>query len=101
MAARSTTDIVFHWGRWNYGATMTDYTVVADADVSAEVNHGEEMEKVHETMSLMGTWMGVSDHSVSGTTFTITMENSGWADAAAVQVALRALGGNFATATVA
>jgi hypothetical protein len=29
------------------------------------------------------------------------MEGSSWADAAAVQVALRALGGNFATATVA
>ena len=100
MAAQSTTDIVFHWGTWNYGASMTDYTVVANGDVSAQVNHGEEMEKVSEAMSLLGTWMGVSAHSVGGTTLTITMENSGWADAAAVQVALRALGGNLATATV-
>jgi hypothetical protein len=45
--------------------------------------------------------MGLSAHSVGGTVFTVTMENSSWADAAAVQVALRALGGNFATATVA
>jgi hypothetical protein len=82
MATRNPANVI-EFGKWNYGATMSDFTVTADADISAEVNPGEEMEKVMETMSQHGTWMGLSAHS------------------AAVQVALRALGGNFATATVA
>ena len=99
MATRNPANEI-EFGKFNYGATITSWTITAAADVSAEVNPGEEMEKVMETMSQHGTWMGLSAHSVGGTTFTVTMENSSWADAAAVQVALRALGGNFATATV-
>jgi hypothetical protein len=100
MATRNPANVI-EFGKWNYGATMTDFTVTAGADISAEVNPGEEMEKVMETMAQHGTWMGLSAHSVGGTVFTVTMENSSWADAAAVQVALRALGGNFSAATVA
>ena len=100
MATRNPANVI-EFGKWNYGATMTDFTVTAGADISGEVNPGEEMEKVMETMSQHGTWMGLSAHSVGGTVFTVTMENSSWADAAAVQVALRALGGNFSAATVA
>jgi hypothetical protein len=99
MATRNPANVI-EFGKWNYGATMTDYTVVADADISAEVNPGEQMEKVMEALAQNGTWMGLSAHSALGTTFTVTMENSSWADAAAVQVALRALGGSFTTATV-
>ena len=99
MATRNPANVI-EFGKFNYGATMTDFVITAAADVSGEVNPGEEMEKVMETMSQHGTWMGLSAHSVGGTTFTVTMEGSSWADAAAVQVALRALGGNFATATV-
>ena len=100
MATRNPANVI-EFGKWNYGATMTDYTVTADADISAEVNPGEQMEKVMEAMAQRGTWMGLSAHSVGGTVFTVTMEGSSWADAAAVQVALRALGGSFTTATVA
>lgn len=99
MAANSTTDVVFHWGRWNYGAPISTYVLVAGGDVSAEINHGEEMEALHEALTLKGTWIGVSGHSVSGTTFTVSMENSSWTDAA-MQTAVQALGGNWAAATV-
>jgi hypothetical protein len=100
MATRNPANVIA-WGTWNYGATMTSFTVTADADVSGEVNPGEEMEKVMEALTQHGTWMGLSDHATGGTVFTVTLENSSWADAAAVQVALRALGGNFTTCTVA
>ncbi len=100
MATRNPANVIA-WGTWNYGATMTSFTVTADADVSGEVGPGEEMEKVAEALTQHGTWMGLSDHATGGTVFTVTLENSSWADAAAVQVALRALGGNFTTCTVA
>ena len=82
-----------------YGAPLSTYTIVAGGDVSAEVNHGEEMEALHEAVTLMGTWIGVSAHSNSGKTFTITVENSAWTDAS-LQTAVQALGGNWAAATV-
>jgi len=100
MATRNPANVI-EFGKFNYGATMTSWTVTADADVSGEVNPGEEMEKVMETLSLRGTVIGLSDHSTGGTIFTVVLENNSWDDAAAVQVALRALGGNFATASVA
>tara|TARA_B100000809_G_C15078806_1_gene508864 strand:- start:684 stop:989 length:306 start_codon:yes stop_codon:yes gene_type:complete len=99
MAAQSTTDVVFHWGQWNYGAPISTYVIVANGDVSAEVNHGEEMEQLSEALTLKGTWIGVSGHSNGGKTFTVSMENSSWTDAT-MQVAIRLIGGNLATATV-
>ena len=79
------------FGKHNYGASMTSFTITAAADVSAEVNPGEELGQIVECMSQHGTFIGVSAHSVGGTVFTVTMENSSWADAAAVQTALQAL----------
>ena len=100
MATRNANNTI-DWGVYNYGATMTSWTVTADADVSAEINPGEEMEKVVETMCQHGTFVGLSDHATGGTVFTMVLENSSWDDAAAVQAALRLLGGNFASANVA
>ena len=100
MATRNPANVI-EFGKFNYGATMTSWTVTADADVSGEVNPGEEMEKVMETLTQHGTFVGLSDNATGGTVFTVVLENSSWADAAAVQTALRALGGNFASATVA
>ena len=78
-------------GKFNYGATMTSYTVTAAADVSAEVNPGEEMEAILESIAQRGTIIGLSAHSTGGTVFTVVVEGSSWADAAAVQTALQAL----------
>jgi hypothetical protein len=90
MATRNpANEIVF--GQFNYGATMTSYTITAAADVSAEVSPGEEMEAILESIAQRGTIIGLSDHATGGTVFTVVVEGSSWADAAAVETALQAL----------
>ena len=79
------------FGKFNYGAALTTFTVTAAADVSGEVNPGEEMGQIIEAMSQHGTFIGFSAHATGGTVFSVTLENSSWADAAAVQTALQAL----------
>jgi hypothetical protein len=79
------------FGKFNYGASLTTFTVTAAADVSAEVNPGEEIGQIIEAISQHGTFIGLSAHATGGTVFSVTLENSSWADAAAVQTALQAL----------
>ena len=79
------------FGKYNYGASLTSFTVTAAADVSALNNPGEEMGQIIECMSQHGTFIGLSAHATGGTVFSVTLENSSWADAAAVQTALQAL----------
>ena len=50
MATRNPANVI-EFGKFNYGATMTSYTVTAAADVSAQVNPGEEMETILGTIS--------------------------------------------------
>lgn len=90
MATRNPANVI-EFGKFNYGATITTYQVTAAADVSAEVNPGEEMEAILECVSQHGTIIGLGNHATGGTVFDIAVENSSWADAAAVQVAIRAL----------
>ena len=90
MATRNPANEI-EFGKFNYGATMTSYTITAAADVSAEVNPGEEMEAILESIAQRGTIIGLSAHSTGGTVFTVVVEGSSWADAAAVQTALQAL----------
>ena len=90
MATRNPANEI-EFGKFNYGATMTSYTITAAADVSAEVNPGEEMEAILESIAQRGTIIGLSAHSTGGTVFTVVVEGSSWADAAAVQSALQAL----------
>tara|TARA_R110002124_G_C8748351_1_gene498036 strand:- start:99 stop:401 length:303 start_codon:yes stop_codon:yes gene_type:complete len=99
MATRNPANVIV-FGEYNYGATMTEYTVTATATIVDQINPGEEMEKVMEAMVQRGTWIGLSTLSNSDKTFSVTMENSSWADAAEVQVALRLIGGNFTLCTV-
>tara|TARA_B110000444_G_C18847276_1_gene602913 strand:- start:480 stop:785 length:306 start_codon:yes stop_codon:yes gene_type:complete len=90
MATRNPgNEIVF--GKFNYGATITSWTITAAADVSAENNPGEEMEAILECVSQKGTIIGLSDHATGGTVFSVAVENSSWADAAELQTALQAL----------
>ena len=100
MATRNPANVI-EFDKFNFGGTLTTYTVTADADVSAQENPGEEMEKVLGTIAQRGTVIGLSAHSASGTVFSVTVEGSSWADAAAVQVALRGIAGNFTNCTVA
>jgi hypothetical protein len=79
------------FGKFNYGASLTTFTVTAAADISAEVNPGEEMGQIIEAMSQHGTFIGLSAHATGGTVFSVALENSSWADAAELQTALQAL----------
>ena len=90
MATRNPANEI-EFGKFNYGATMTSYTITAAADVSAEVNPGEEMEAILESIAQRGTIIGLSAHSTGGTVFTVVVEGSSWTNAAAVQTALQAL----------
>lgn len=82
---------VIEWGKYNYGAPITTWTITAAADVSAEVNPGEELGQILECVSQHGTIIGLSNHSSGGTVFSVAVENNSWADAAALQTALQAL----------
>ena len=90
MATRNPANVI-EFGKFNYGATMTDFVITAAADVSAEVNPGEEMEAILECVAQKGTIIGLSDHATGGTVFSVAVENSSWADAAQLQTALQAL----------
>ena len=46
MATRNPANVI-EFGKFNYGATMTDWEITAAADISGEVNPGEEMEADH------------------------------------------------------
>ena len=90
MATRNPGNAIV-FGKFNYGATITSWTITAAADVSAENNPGEEMEAILECVSQKGTIIGLSDHATGGTVFTVSVENSSWADASELQTALQAL----------
>jgi len=90
MATRNPANVI-EFGKFNYGATITSWTITAAADVSAEVNPGEEMEAILECVAQKGTIIGLSDHATGGTVFSVAVENSSWADAAQLQTALQAL----------
>ena len=89
MATRNPANVI-EFGKFNYGASITSWTVTA-ADVSAETAPGEEMEAILECISQRGTIIGLSAHATGGTVFTVAVENNSWDDAAAVQTALQAL----------
>lgn len=90
MATRNPANVI-EFGKFNYGAPITQWTITAAGDVSAEINPGEEMEAILECISQKGTIIGLSDHATGGTVFTVAVENSSWADAAELQAALQAL----------
>jgi hypothetical protein len=90
MATRNPANVI-EFGRFNYGATITTYNITTAADVSGEVNPGEEMEAILECVSQHGTIIGLGNHSVGGTVFDIAVENSSWNDAAQLQGELQAL----------
>ena len=91
MATRNPANVI-EFGKFNYGATMTDFVITAAADVSGEVNPGVEMEAILEAVAQKGTVIGLSNHSTGGTVFTVVVEGSAWADAAELQTALQGLG---------
>jgi len=89
MATRNPANVIA-FGKFNFSAPVSSYTITTAADVSAEINPGEEMERILETAAMMGSVVGLSNHSSGGTVFTIHIENSAWT-AATLQTALQAL----------
>ena len=89
MATRNPANLI-EFGKFNYGAPITSWTITAAADVSAETAPGEEMEAILECVSQKGTIIGLSDHATGGTVFTVSVENSSWTQAD-LQAALQAL----------
>ena len=89
MATRNPANVI-EFGKYNFSAPIGSYTITAAADVTGEINPGEEMERIVETVALMGTVVGLSAATTAGTVFTVHVENSAWT-AATLQAALGAL----------
>ena len=89
MTTRNSANVIA-FGKFNFSAPTSSYTITAAADVSAEINPGEEMERIIETTSLMGSVVGLSNHTTGGTVFTLYVENSAWT-AATLETALQGL----------
>ena len=98
MATRNPANVI-EFGKFNYGATVTVYAVAGATGADSQVAPGEDMEKLVEAISMRGTLIGLG--SFNGGAFDMAVENSSWADAAAVEAAVQAIGGVFASATVA
>lgn len=98
MATRNPANVI-EFGKFNYGATVTVYAVAGATGADSQVAPGEDMEKLVEAISMKGTLIGLG--SFSGGAFDMAVENSSWDDAAAVEAAIQAVGGVFASATVA
>lgn len=98
MATRNPANVI-EFGKFNYGATVTVYTVSGATGADSQVAPGEDMEKLVEAIQMRGTLIGLG--SFNGGSFDVAVENSSWANAAAVEDAIQAVGGVFATATVA
>lgn len=98
MATRNPANVI-EFGKFNYGATVTVYAVAGATGADSQVAPGEDMEKLVEAISMKGTLIGLG--SFNGGAFDMAVENSSWADAAAVEAAIQAVGGVFAAATVA
>ena len=98
MATRNPANVI-EFGKFNYGAPVTVYAIAGATGADAEVAPGEDMEKMLEVVSQKGTIIGIG--TFAGGAFDLAVENSSWADAAAVEAAIQAVGGVFAAATVA
>ena len=98
MATRNPANVI-EFGKFNYGAPVTVYAIAGATGADSQVAPGEDMEKMLEAVAQRGTIIGLG--SFAGGAFDLAVENSSWDDAAAVEDAIQAVGGVFASATVA
>ena len=100
MVTRNPNNLVA-FGKGNYGAPVTHYTIGAQADLTNETNPGEAMEFLVRVLALKGTIIAIGATATDGV-FRVAIENSDWT-AADLQAAIRALGtvgaNNFNLAT--
>lgn len=94
MVTRNPNNLVA-FGKGNYGAPVTHYTINAGADLTNETNPGEAMDFIVRVLALKGTIIAIGATATDGA-FRVAIENSSWADdngpTATLQAAIRALG---------
>lgn len=89
MVTRNPNNLVA-FGKGNYGAPVTHYTIDAGADLTNETNPGEAMDFIVRVLALKGTILAIGATATDGA-FRVAIENSDWT-AADLQAAIRALG---------
>lgn len=100
MATRNPNNTI-EFGVVNFGATISVFAISAATGAAGQTNPGEDMEGFVEAAAQKGTMMGMgamTDDSTNST-FNLYMEGSSWT-AAALETAVQATGGIFASATV-
>ena len=97
MATRNPANEI-EFGKVNFGAPVTVFAIVGATGADSEVAPGEDMEAFVEAVQMKGTVLGMGAFDTGH--FNVYVENSSWT-AHDLQVAVQAIGGVFATATVA
>lgn len=82
------------FGKSNFGAPISHYSIDAGASLAAETNPGEAMDFLVSVIALKGTIVALGAESAGA--FRVAVENSAWT-AADLQVAIRALGATVGT----
>lgn len=100
MATRNPANVI-EFGKFNYGAPVTVYRISGAVGVDNQVAPGEDLEAVLEAAALRGTIIGLGSLDAVAGDFDLAIENSAWASAGDLETAIQAVGGVFATATVA
>lgn len=97
MATRNPANEI-EFGVVNFGATISVFAISGATGADAEVAPGEDMERLVEVIQQRGTTIGFGAYNAGD--FNVYVEGASW-DAAALEAEVQAIGGVFATATVA
>jgi len=96
MATRNPANEI-EFGAVNFGASIAVFAVAGATGADAQVAPGQAMEAFVEAVQLRGTTIGLG--SFDSGAFNVYVEGSSWS-AAALEAAVQAIGGVFASATV-
>jgi hypothetical protein len=94
MVTRNPNNLVA-FGKGNYGAPVTHYTIDAGGDLTNETNPGEAMDFIVRVIALKGTIIAIGATATDGI-FRVAIENSDWT-ATDLQAAIVALGATVGT----
>lgn len=96
MSTRNPANVI-EFGKVNFGAPISIFSVSGAVGVDLETAPGEDLERFIEVVGFAGTVIGLGEED-SGD-FNVYVENSSWV-AAELETAVQAIGGVFAAATV-
>lgn len=97
MATRNPANVI-EFGKVNFGAPVSVFAVSGASGVDGQVAPGQDLEAALEAAAAKGTVLGLG--AEAGGSFNLYMENASWS-AADLEAAIQAVGGVFASATVA